>query len=132
MFYVALEDGWEGHEVFPDAAAYETHGDNTMACPFVNEMFESSAFWKEVDAWIAGPEAEIAKSSKIMEYHPRTKRIFKDNDLEHEPHWFGYKNERDGADKEKKGAHMVFEMEYEYTDAENAKEEADRILKSLE
>lgn len=76
LAFVRTEDGWEGYETFVDAAAYEKHGENTMAYPNINRVFGATEHYDEVDAWICGREDEIAKAPKIAEFYPTQKRIF--------------------------------------------------------
>jgi len=76
LAFVRTADGWEGHETFVDAAAYEKHSDNTMAYPNIGRVFEAVALYDEVESWICGREDEIAKAPKIAEYYPTQKRIF--------------------------------------------------------
>jgi len=42
LAFVRTSDGWEGHETFVDAAAYEKHSGNTMAYKNISRVFEAT------------------------------------------------------------------------------------------
>lgn len=128
--FLHTEDGWEAWELFPSAAAYEKHAKNTMACPFITEVFEMQSQWTEVDAVICGPEDEIAKAPSIAAFYPSQKRIFKNCSIKDELPWHGFMNERDGADTQKSGGNIVFQYEAQYATVED-RPKVDAALQKL-
>jgi len=46
------------------------HSENTMSCPFINDVFASQAHWKEVEGRLCGLESEMKKAPILDEYYP--------------------------------------------------------------
>jgi hypothetical protein len=70
LVFTRTENGWFAYETFPDAAAYCKHAENTMACPFIGELFATQAHWKEVEGRLCGLSNELAKAPMLAEYYP--------------------------------------------------------------
>ena len=125
------DDGCEWRAVFPDAKAHEKYVEICMKWPHLNEFMVTMNYRDEVDGFICGLEDEIAKAPGIAQWHPDTKRIFKEPEVRYEPQFVGYKNLGDGKNLTKRGAPIVFEMEFEFTSEEAGQKAIELCNKSL-
>ena len=131
MSYAKTDDGWEAWQIFVDAEAYETHSETAAKCQLMEQVAELQENWEEVDAWISGPEEELAKAPSLAKDYPNQKRIFKNSEVRYDPLWFGFKNMKDGDEKDKTGGPMVFEFEFEYNNPDD-KDECVSIINKLQ
>lgn len=127
------DDGWEAWEVIPSAAHYESHAVAIECSANIAGLMARRSQYTEVDSFIMGQEAEIAKAPKIAEYYPNQKRHFRSPHVHALIPYFGFMNERNGDDVTTTGSPVVYVFRTKYN--EGKKEEViatiDNMLKHL-
>ena len=76
-----VEGGYSAVESFPNAAAYETHATNTLACPILEELMGMAAMITETEAIVHGVASEVAAAPSIAKFYPTAKRVEERPDL---------------------------------------------------